>query len=72
MLVPLTPENVGIFEPKPFAGAARLVRRLRRFLRNHLLEATVGALLVVWWLQVFAIWVGVLQDVTLLGGPLAG
>lgn len=67
MLVPLTPENVSIFDPKPFAGALRRIRRLRRFLRNHLLEASVGALLIVWWLQVFAIWVGVLQDVALLG-----
>ena len=69
MLVPLTPENVGIFEPKPFAATARRIRRLRRFLRNHLLEASVGALVIVWWLQVFAIWVGVLQEVSLLGGP---
>ncbi len=69
MLVPLTPENISIYNPKPLAGAARLYRRLRRFLRTHLLEATVGSLLIAWWLQVFVIWVGILQDVTMLGGP---
>jgi hypothetical protein len=72
MLAPLTRDNVVVFDPSPLAGLPRQIRALSRPIKRYWLQVTVGAVVVAWWLQVFFIWVGVLQDVSLLGGPLAG
>lgn len=60
-------EEVGIHEVG--SAANTLIRTLIEFCRTRVLELAATALVIVWWLQVFAIWVGFFQEVSLLGWP---
>lgn len=69
MLVQPRLEHIGVYDFKPMASVPRPIRRLIRFCRKRLPELAVGGLLVVWWLQVFGLWVGFLQEASLLDWP---
>lgn len=62
-------ESSGIYDDALVASVGRMVDAGMEFCRTRLLEITVFGLLIFWWLEVFGVWVGVLQWAAGLGAP---
>ncbi len=69
MQIQVQHHRVNVFDDALVSGWGPRVRTVVEFLRSRALELTVGTLVVLWWLQVFSLWVQFLQQAASLGAP---